>query len=459
MDKFYIAILKSLGVKHTASFVRKMSIDNIQGNNLFGVTRLLSVFGVKSSAVRLDTSDDFKDLDLPYLAVIDKDRQVLVTGQSEEGPEFTDGRKAEKSDWTSFAERADLLAVMFDAEDNAAEPGYKEHKTQEVYGNLLWAVPVVWLVWLAAMQFLNIPVMDAGLPGAAFRITGIVLSAVGLFLSVLLHREWTGDGNAVEKVCSHFKTSKCSSAHDTFFFNKWFDLSEVGASYFLSIMLVILVSPYKAWSVAWMILPALPASLWNVGYQFLKQKHWCPICLGVQALFWIIALAFMLCGAYGSLATFNPFDIIGSLLLWGTLLVLIIKAVTPAVKNRHGAESASAALSGIKGDKNVMKAILGEPASGMHEITIAISPTCPYCKKSMKTIEGILLPTGRFTLVKKYMAIHSGDEEKIASIVGGEEALEQASWCKEHGVNATPTIYLDGKKLESPYSVGDLLYF
>ncbi len=296
------------------------------------------------------------------------------------------------------------------------------------------------------------------MPTVPFRVCGVVLSAIGLFLCVLLHRQWTGDSNAVERVCSLFKTSNCSSSHDTFFFNKWFDLSEVGASYFAAIILVLSLTPQKAYSVAWVILPALPASLWNLCYQFFKQRHWCPLCVSVQVLFWIIALVFFLCGAYNCKDSFNIFDIVYALLLWGSVLVVILKFVTPSVSFRHKAETAGTNLSLIKGNPDVVTAILGGKEKGVRNIIIAVSPTCPFCKRTMEKIESLLLPTGHFTVEKKYKSIHKGDDEKIVNIIGKEEAESHRQWCDEHNINATPTIFVNGKELNRIYSVDDLLY-
>lgn len=457
MNETIIAILEQLGVQYTPAFVKKMCIHNIQSNNLLGITRLLEVFGVKSRAVRLDDTDDFKDLELPFLCSTNNGGFILVTRNSETGLVYTDGRKEKESDWDSFLKEVKMLAVMFSAKPGASEPEYSKHRGEEIYQNILWDIPAAWMIWLLAMQFTGISCSSAPESSVTFRVLALVLSALGLFLCILLHRQWTGDGNAVEKVCSLFKTSNCSSAHDTFFFNRWFDLSEVGASYFLSIILIVLVTPQAALSVAWMILPALPASLWNLEYQFLKRKHWCPLCVGVQILFWIIALAFLLCGAY-SVTTFSLCNIVSAVLLWGTLLVVILKAITPAVRNRHKAESAQSALSSVKGNKDVEDALLGEIDRGVRNITIAISPTCPYCKTALETIETILLPTGRFNLEKKYMAVHSGDKEKIEELIGVEEAQENQDWCKEHDVKGTPTVFLNGRRLSSTYSVEDLLY-
>ena len=457
MKDIIIAVLEHFGVRHTRAFVKRMCIHNIQGNNLLGITRLLEVFKVKSRAVRIDDADDFKELELPYLCSTNDVGFVLVTSQNDTGLTYTDGKSKTESDWDSFLKEVRMLAVMFSAEADASEPAYKKHRREELYQNILWGIPAVWMIWLLAMQFIGTSVSPAPAPAVSFRISALVLSAIGLFLCILLHRQWTGDGNAVQKVCSLFKTSNCSSAHDTFFFNRWFDLSEVGASYFLSIILIVLVTPQKAWSVAWMILPALPASLWNLGYQFFKQKHWCPLCVSVQILFWITALAFLLCGAY-AVTTFNLCDIVSALLLWGTLLVVILKAVTPAVTYRHKSESAQTALSSIKGNNNVRNVLLGEIESGVRNITIAVSPTCPYCKTALETIDTVLLPTGRFTIEKKYMTIHSGDKEKIEELIGVEAAEENQNWCKEHDVQGTPTIFLNGRRLSSTYSVEDLLY-
>lgn len=457
MKDIIIAVLEYLRVHHTRAFVKRMCIHSIQGNNLLGITRLLEVFGVKSRAVRLDDADDFKDLELPYLCSTNDGGFLLVTDQDDTGLTYTDGKEDKKSDWDPFLKEVRMLAVMFSAEADAAEPGYKKHRREEIYQNILWLIPAAWIIWLLTMQFTGISGSSAPEPSIPFRVLALVLSAAGLLLCILLHRQWTGDGNAVEKVCSLFKTSSCSSAHDTFFFNRWFDLSEVGASYFLSIILIVLVTPQEAWSVAWMILPALPASLWNLGYQFFKQKHWCPLCVGVQILFWIIALAFLLCGAY-SVTTLSLCNIASAVLLWGTLLVMILKAITPAVRNRHKAESAQSALSSVKGSKDVEDALLGEIDRGVRNITIAVSPTCPYCKTALETIGTILLPTGRFTLEKKYMTIHSGDKEIIEKLIGVDAAQENQDWCKEHDVKGTPTVFLNGRLLNSAYSVEDLLY-
>ncbi len=457
MKDIITAILERLGVQYTDAFVTKMRSGNLQGGNLLGIIRLLEVFGVKSRAVGIDEADDFKDLELPFLCSANNGGFILVTGISEAGPVYTDGKKETESDWDSFLKNIRMLAVMLEAKAGASEPEYRKHRKNELYQKSLWSIPAAWVIWQLIMQFTGGSVPSASIPPVPFRAAALVLSAAGLLLCILLHRQWTGDGNAVGKVCSLFKTSNCSAAHDSFFFNRWFDLSEVGASYFLSIILIALVTPQISWSVAWMMIPALPASLWNLGYQFFKQKRWCPLCVGVQILFWFIALAFLLCGAY-SVTTFSLCDIISAALLWGTLLVMILKAVTPAVRNRHKAESAQASLSLIKGNKDVEKALLGELDRGVRNITIAVSPTCPYCKTALETIKTILLPTGRFTVEKKYMAVHDGDKEKIENLIGAEAAQDNQDWCKEHDVIGTPTVFLNGKRLDSAYSVEDLLY-
>ena len=452
-----IAILKSLKVHHTAAFAREMCISNIQPGNLLGIVRLLEVFGVRSAAVSLDDGNDFRELDLPFLCQRKDKSFVLVTSSDNDTVTYTGGKTAETSDWAQFIGNTELMAVMLSVADNASEPDYSSHRRKEVYEKSLWLLPAAWFIWLLVMQFTGAGSVNV-IPTVAFRISAIGLSALGLFLCVLLHRQWTGDSNVVERVCSLFKTSACSSAHDTFFFNKWFDLSEVGASYFLAIILIVAVMPQKSYSVAWMILPALPASLWNIGYQFIKQKHWCPLCLSVQILFWIIAFVFLLCGAYADKKTFVPCDIINALLLWGSVLVAILKSVTPSVVYRHKAETALSAQSSVKGNSEVIKAILGEPMRGMRNIVIAVSPTCPFCKNALDKIEGVLLPTGRFNVDKKYKPIHKGDEEKIEAIIGKEEAELHRKWCDEHDVKATPTVFVNGKELNRIYSVDDLLY-
>lgn len=51
------------------------------------------------------------------------------------------------------------------------------------------------------------------------------------------------------------------------------------------------------------------------------------------------------------------------------------------------------------------------------------------------------------------------DEPAFDIFTGTEETEKQTEWCKERNIKATPTGVINGKQLDSIYSVEVLLYF
>ena len=444
--------LRTLRIKFTKSYFNELWSNNIQADNLLGITRMLGIYGVQSQAVRIDDVNDLKELDTPFIMQYkDKDFLLVTEAGGEELTVFKDVQ-SEKLTYGSVADNMENFAVMLHSEEGACEPDYRKHRMKDLESSLVWALPALWFVWALA----SICLSGATLP-CSFLFTAIALSSLGLYLCILLHRQWTGDSNAVEHVCSLFKSSNCAASHSTFFFNRWFDLSEVGAAYFLTILIYLCIAPEKGYSAAWMILPSLPATLWNLYYQFIRKKSWCPLCVSVQLLLWIIAIACWFTGAY-SLERFVLIDFISCCLIWGAVLAVILKFVTPSVKRMHEAEQAKVALATFKGRKEVMEALDMKFEKGIRKITIAVSPTCAYCKAALEYYEQVLESTGRFELEKKYYPVHDGDSEKIRELIGEEAANEHLEWCKSHDIKATPTIFVNGRLLNDSYNIANLLY-
>ena len=416
----------------------------------------MEVFGIGSKAVKVGEKEGIRELALPLICHSVKDAFFLVTNIHGDVVDYYDGDKALQDSFHDFSEKIDNVAVLLTCDKPVAEPQYAEHRSREVYDRLLWLLPPLWVLW-PILSWLVFPSAEpAPTPTSIWMpVILLLLAAFGLFLCVMLHRQWTGEGHTVERVCSLFKNSNCSAAHDTFFFNKWFDLSEFGASYFLTVMILLLLAPDQATDAAWLLLPGLPFTLWSLGYQFLKQKTWCPLCVSVQLLLWIMAGVCLAFGAY-DFATFHFVSWVGWLLLWGTLMATVQQIVTEGVFNRQKSEVFATQSSHLKVQH--LDALLPKDASLPHTLTIAVSPTCPHCKRALSKIDDFLLPTGRFIVEKKYYPIHKGDEDLIANEIGREEAAQHEAWCKERQVNATPTVFVDGILLPKELIVEDLLY-
>lgn len=455
------SILDHLHIKHTRAFVREMELNNLQHGNLFGLLRLLSVFGVESHAGRLEGVEDFKTVEVPFIAQ-KNDNFVLVTQCGEEVT-YLDGKQERTVPLETFGRGASMIVAEVKAKEGAIEPGYAKHRQQEVWRQLLrWSpLPMVCILGVRAMQM-----------GASLSL--LAIAALGLTLSVLLHRQWLGESDIVQKACGKIHsgakkvkglsrllhTSECSATHDTFFFNRWFDLSEVGIAYFGAVLVSLLLFPTFTSTVSLLTFLALPFTAWSLGYQFLKQKKWCPFCVAVQLLVWVMAIVCVCQDLWIIDRQHLPLlHFILLVSLFFSLLAVYVLVVTPGVKNRKKADDVRIQHSSLKGNDAVVKALWGISfASKKHRLRMVLSPTCPYCESDLKTLEELILPLGRYELEKIYFDVHPGDLDKIAEIVGKDEAERQINWCHEHGIKSTPTFFVDEVKMPKEYRVMDLIY-
>lgn len=454
-------ILDHLHIKHTRSFVREMEVDNLQHGNLFGLLRLLGVFGVESHAGRLDGVDDFKTVELPFIA--QKNENFVLVTKCDAEVTYFNGKEERSVKLEDFAQGASMIVAEVKAKEGAIEPDYTHHRQQELWKQLLlWSpLPMLCILVVRAVQMgLSLPLL--------------IVTALGLTLSILLHRQWLGESDIVQKTCGKIHhgaekvkglsrllhTSECSATHDTFFFNRWFDLSEVGIAYFGAVLVSLLLFPTFTSTVSLLTLLALPFTAWSLGYQFLKQKTWCPFCVAVQLLVWVMAIVCVCQDLWIIDRQHLPLlHFIFLVSLFFSLLAVYVLVVTPGVKNRKKADDVRIQHSSLKGNDAVVKALWGISfASKKHRLRMVLSPTCPYCESNLKTLEELILPLGRYELEKIYFDVHPGDLDKIAEIVGKDEAERQINWCHEHGIKSTPTFFVDEVKMPKEYRVMDLIY-
>lgn len=437
-------VLESLGIRHTRTFVDDIYAKAQHANDLFGVIRTLAVFGVRTKAVKVDSSV-IPELQTPFIMQMEGDF-ALVKAIDDKSVSYILKNKKHTTSTEEFCSKVEDVAVLLSADsETAGEPKYREHFFNELYHRALWFAPALWVIWMFIFS-----------PGVESLVLSLI-AAAGLAFSILLHRQWTGEGDAVSRICSVFKSSNCAAAHDTFFFNRWFDLSEVGLSFFITVIVALSAFPSLAPSVALLALLSLPFTVWSLTYQFVKQKSWCPLCVGVQGLMWVLAIACFCFSLYAP-TLWSIKDFVCICLMWAAVLAIVINAYTPSVQQRRDKYKAMQRSSRILEDEAVKNVLIGETGPAPHILTIAVSPTCRYCKELEETIDTYLVPTGKFEIIKKYVPIHIGDEELIKLKLGGEEAQKHQDWSNEHGIQVTPTVFLDSKQLNSLINIEDLNY-
>lgn len=506
----FILFLELLRVRHTRSYSCKLYNEHPLRDSLLGISKMLSEYGIENQSLFLQKQHELSTLETPFIAhlktqgfvIIEKITPDRILYKSEEG------NKAEAID--VFYKKWSNVVLLAEADENSIEPGYKAHRKQELFEKLEKTAFVFIIgIFVALSWIANKPLFHYSMiPLLIINIAGAYIGYL-LILRQLDIRSTYGD-----MMCYMFKKSNCndilqSGAAKFMGLIGW---SEVGISYFISNTLLILFAPGLIYYLALINICALPYSFWSIWYQKYRAKVWCPLCLAVQLLLWLLFINNLLSG-YIKLPDFTPVDLIttGCLYVFPFLLIsLLIPMIGEYLKKENEARefrkmkldpyAFKALLSKqehYQVDKSTSKLIFGNKEAGTL-ITVVSNPFCEGCRKAHTQLDKLLKFNGEdiciqyiFTsiiddvahsckfLISAYMYAPDHVEEifrKWFSDVDGRNGLfleythpieeeevsneleTHESWVKKSNLHSTPTILINGYRLPPNYTVHDLVF-
>jgi len=236
-----------------------------------------------------------------------------------------------------------------------------------------------------------------------------------------------------DKICSLFSKSDCNNVLESEAAKLWgfFGWSEIGLGYFSANVILLLFFPQSIYILALMNILTLPYSFWSVWYQKVKARQWCPLCLIVQVLLWLIFIVNCISG-YIQIPPIN-YSIIH--LFYYSIFVVCIFAVSifsfnlliPIISRGKGLEQTRQEINSIKANEDVFKALLkeqpvyevskedsqilfGNPEAGLM-VTILTNPFCNPCARMHKRIEKLMQETNRNICVQYLFSSFSPDLE------------------------------------------------
>lgn len=264
---------------------------------------------------------------------------------------------------------------------------------------------------------------------------------------------------------------------------------------------------------------ALPFTIASVYYQWRVVKAWCPLCLLVMAVIWLEVLCLYVWGdsfAFNLQSTFiSLFGFTLPLLFWLSVRQRFIDSHQVPALERNLTKF-------TRSERIFQALLSNQPATEIipfsHEltagnaeapitITIVSSPTCGPCSFAHAVVENLLhqfygkiKANFRFTVnmndlnsISNQMIIHTlalskmdnvkclkalsdwyfcsnkvdinkwKQEHPIENLNGRSHALEDmlnehATWTREAGISATPTLFINGKRYPEEYSLADLKF-
>jgi thiol-disulfide isomerase/thioredoxin len=303
----------------------------------------------------------------------------------------------------------------------------------------------------------------------------------------------------------------------------WLSWSEVGFFYFSGGFLALLFAGNTIAGVssfvAWLNILALPYTVFSVYYQWRIARQWCILCLCVQGLLLLGAISIFSNHLLDGIPFYSTI-FLAKLITCYALPMLVWYAVKPYLLGMRKAKNTKREYLRIKFNAEIFNTLLAKqknilvPTDGIgielgnphaeNSLVKVCNPYCGPCSRAHPKIEKLLeanqnlkvkiifsTPNANdhpsFQPVNHLMAIagKAGAEEKIKKALddwyleekkdynqfaakypmngelqkqGGKiEAMYQ--WCELVGIQATPTIFLNGHQLPDAYDVEDLQYF
>ncbi|KAF5039023.1 Vitamin K epoxide reductase family protein [anaerobic digester metagenome] len=505
----FISFLDSLKVKYTRFFSNQFFNEHPHKYNLFGLSSMLSDYGIENVGLKISNIDDLCLIETPFIAHI-KDDFVIIEKILENEICFSQRNKSTKISLEEFSKIWTGNILVAEPDKDSIEPEYKKHYRIQFFKYLQKTSILLIVFFLLFISFIqNKSCFYLGL------VLLLLINLIGVCIGYLLVlKQLNIQSNYGDKICSLFKHSDCnnileSDAAKLFGVFSW---SEIGLGYFIANTLFICFFPSYIPYLALINILCLPYTFWSIWYQKFKTRQWCPLCLIVIALLWILFVINLIFGFFfpshitflGLIITSFVYAI--SILSANLVLSILMKSLQ--------VESINYEINNIKADEDVFKSLLKKQPyyvvardtssillgnlNSKFLITIFTNPHCNPCAKMHKRVNDLLNKNGNLCVQYVFSSFNKELDISNKFLIGiyqqnnGETRLiydkwfekgkynketffqkysvklDEASvnkefelheqWKEKSGLRATPTILINGYKLPENFKIEDMQF-
>lgn len=511
------SLVNSLGVKVNVSTIDLTLQEHPDFPDITAISDSLNNWHLANETYQINPEKyNVNELLFPFIAHLNENGgcYMLVHQIANGFVDYSDDKKSNgRMPEPEFLERWSYIALHATASENSAEVNYKSNKLKENYNKI--KIPLLIAVVISMILF-NLNYQSINTPYLIF----LLLKTAGVFVSILLLIHSIDANNPlIQNICSLGKKNNCNAIlkSDAANVTSWLTWSEVGFFYFTGSLISLILAPSSLGLLAWLNLFALPYTIYSIQYQY-KNQNWCVMCCAVQALLLFEAITTLTFRSSFGLFSLN-FEL-GStvylllifllpILTWTFLKTLLLNAQQIApLKNqlktfKYNSELFVQSLKSqpkysIK--KELLPIVFGNPDASI-ELTIVSNLFCQPCAEAHELINdwlsqrddikvNIILttfyPEGdiRTTIAQHLFALNALTDKTIAQkalnqwftlkdknyknlseqfpveITSNLSAITtiQKEWCNLTEIDSTPTILINGYKLQEPYQLQDLKY-
>jgi uncharacterized membrane protein len=256
--------------------------------SLKSVSDAFKEWKVEHYPMRLDKTE-LKQAGTSFIAHLNGDGQTLAFVPALNGNatvEYYDNyKKPKKIDEKEFFKNYSGVAILIDADKRSGEEGYVEKRQFEILHKGLSFLIVLGVILFTANSIATNAIPQLSVSSFLLLLTKLI----GLSFSIMLVlKDLNMKYSLADTLCNLGRKTNCNSIlnTDSARLFAWVHWSDVGVVYFLSGLIIISYADTNDYRLlTYLSVGALGYVIYSIYYQALVAKTWCPLCLGVQAMF------------------------------------------------------------------------------------------------------------------------------------------------------------------------------
>ena len=510
------SFLELLKVKHTKSFTNRHFNEHPHKYNLYGLSSILSDYGVENAAMRVeDKENNLFNIELPFIAHTGSDFVAVHKIDNENVSYFWNGKPITIT-VSQFIKTWSGIILVAEASKSSIEPDYSENRKKKLFTTFQQGILAIAGILIFGLAYINQELFtDLGISLLLFvNLTGIYIGYLLLLKQMQVHSQYA------DKICTLFSKHDCNNVLESPATKLWgvFSWAEIGFGYFAANVLLLLFFPQTVSFIAILNIFTLPYAFWSIWYQKTKARQWCSLCLIALIQLWSIFAINLLFG-YIQLPEWGLVGL-SNILFVGSVYAACVFGLTlliPRLNKGGEMESIKQEINSIKANEKVFDTLLtqqpfyevskadsqiffGNPDADL-KITIFTNPFCNPCATMHTRMEKLLQETDNdisvqyifssFTpdldFANKYLvaAFLQKEQKEFERIIADwfkrgkplreaffndlqldiedpqveTEFQKHEAWKENAKLRATPTILVNGYKLPDNYKIEDLKYF
>lgn len=299
---FIDELLNSLKVKHTTFSINAFLDNHPFNRSLLAIVDCVENYNINVEAYLVDDKlEHIRKIPTPFI-VNTKSKGFLIVSEIDENELIVKSQSKinQKRDVSEFINDWDGNLLVFEPKVNSIEKDYiKNHSIQKALNNIpiFLAFFLILTLSLSAYKYYDNLLLFRFI-GLNILFTTFYLGSITSF--IIIWYEIDKYNPTVKSFCTGIIESKlnCDAVINSKSGKllKWITWGEIGFFYFSGSFLILLISLFtnsinSIYAVGLISLIALPFTFFSIYFQWKVVKQWCKLCLVIQALLILAAIA------------------------------------------------------------------------------------------------------------------------------------------------------------------------